>query len=139
MRLWDSERGGASGVLSQISAKLLVMKERMTATPLVAFEVRSDRGIKGTPPPPKKEPPEGQDPHTASQRSALIRRIGIRPSSLEFSLPLTFPCVTQPCTVFLPSHQLIELDFSYWCEGLSTAKGDEGSLVLFSLWIEFAS
>lgn len=56
--MWDSERGGASGVLSQISAKLLVMKERMTATPLVAFEVRSDRGIKGTPPPQKKRSPQ---------------------------------------------------------------------------------
>ena len=124
---------------SQISAKLLVMKERMTTTPLVAFEVQSDRGIKGIPPPKQKEPREGQDPHQASQRTALLRRMGIRPSSLEFSLPLTFPRVTQPHTVFLPSHQLIELDFSYWSEGLSTAKGDEGSLVLFSPWIEFAS
>lgn len=41
--------GDASGVPPQISAKLLVMKERMTATPRVAFEVRSDRGIKGIP------------------------------------------------------------------------------------------
>lgn len=68
MRLWDSERGGASGVLSQISAKLLVMKERMTATPLVAFEVRSDRGIKGTPPPPKKGAPRGsRSTHSLSE------------------------------------------------------------------------
>lgn len=62
MRLWGSERGGASGVPSQISAKLLVMKDRMTATLRVTFEVRSARGIKGIPP--QKEPPEGQDPHT---------------------------------------------------------------------------
>lgn len=60
--MWDSGRGGASGVPSQISAKLLVMKERMTATPHTAFEVRSNRGIKGIPS--QKEPPEGQDPHT---------------------------------------------------------------------------
>ena len=44
---------------SQISAKLPVMKERMTTTPLVAFEVRADRGIKGIPPPQKKKKPRG--------------------------------------------------------------------------------
>eukprot|EP00064_Thunnus_orientalis_P010137 superscaffoldBa00001344_g10163 len=65
--LEDLERGGASGVPSQISAKLPVMKERMTATPSVAFEVRSDREIKGIPPKgsPKRvkihaQPPRGQ-------------------------------------------------------------------------------
>lgn len=60
--LRDSERGGASGVPLQISAKLLVMKERMAATPPV-LPLKSDqtRGIKS---PPEKEPPEGQDPHT---------------------------------------------------------------------------
>lgn len=45
--LWDLEKGGVSGVHLQISAKLLVMKERTTATPHIAFEVRSERGIKG--------------------------------------------------------------------------------------------
>lgn len=63
---------------SQISAKLLVMKERTAGAPHLAFEVRSDGGIKGIPLP-ERSPPEGQDPHTTSQRSALIRRIGIRP------------------------------------------------------------
>ncbi len=48
--MWDSEWGGASGVPPQISAKLLIMKERMTATDCIAFEVRSETGIKGITP-----------------------------------------------------------------------------------------
>lgn len=51
-------------MLLQISAKLLVMKERMTTPPCVPFEVQSDRANKRNSPPPKGAPGGSRSAHS---------------------------------------------------------------------------
>lgn len=126
-------------MLLQISVKPLVMKERMTVAPCVAFEVRSDGRTKGNLPLLKTSRQQDQDPRTASQRSALIRRLRIRTNPALISL---FPHVTRRLYILpAPPATGIEFDFSRWGESLPERKRwqEEPCSKLSSLPIGFFS